>query len=216
MPAAQIGRAFTCYLVDCGNGPAPLPGNLDHQPENDMNPLKTFIAVIASVMLVGCAPKEIALSNLFDADAAQELLQKGNNTIRGSALIRQRGGGVVSCAGYEVVLIPVTAHASERMSAIYGSTNRGYRNFSPLTDIKFAPDPPAYHNFNKRSACDAQGNFVFKDVADGDFYVTLSITWEVPSQSLYSFASSSTQGGDLMQRVTVSGGETKEIVLSPH
>lgn len=180
-----------------------------------MNSLKIFVAVIAAVLLVGCAPKEIALSNSFDANSAQELLQKGDNTIRGSALIRQRGGGVVTCAGYDVTLIPATAYASERMRALYGNAQRGYRDSSPLATVNFVPDFPAYHNFNKKSVCNAQGSFVFKDIADGDFYVTLSVTWEVPSQSVYSFTGTSTEGGDLMQRVTVSGGETKEIVLAP-
>ncbi|MDD9857135.1 MAG: hypothetical protein OXU96_03675 [Gammaproteobacteria bacterium] len=58
---------------------------------------------------------------------------------------------------------------------------------------------------------------MFKDIADGDFYVTLSITWEVPSQNpCLRGIIPDKEGGELMQRVTVSGGETKEIVLSPH
>jgi len=181
--------------------------------------LKTLItALISSMLLGGCAtaPKqiEIALHNSFDADAretAQKLLQKGNNTIEGNALIRLRDGGVVTCAGYTVSLVPVTAYASERMRHIYGSTTRGFRDLTLNPNIEFLPDTPEYRQFAKEVTCDAQGDFVFRNISDGAFYVVTRITWEVPvSRNV-----SSWYGGYLMQRVTVRGGETKEIVLAP-
>jgi len=48
--------------------------------------------------------------------------------------------------------------------------------------------------------------FEFGFVSDGDFYVVTEVTWmawDIP------------QGGYLMQRVTLAGGETKKVVLTP-
>lgn len=179
-----------------------------------MNSLRMSIVAIASVLLVGCATsptsKQVVLKNSFDADVAQKFLQKGKNTVEGSALMRQRGGGVVTCAGFEARLFPVTAYASERMQTLYGNTNRGFLDVRLLNSTKFIPDSVEYYRFMKTTICDSQGKFAFKEIADGAFYVVTWITWEVPVNRYMS-----RQGGSLMQRVTVRGGEAKEIVLSP-
>lgn len=154
----------------------------------------------------GCASMlttTVPLKSSFDATAAMQMLAVGTNTIEGSALIRQQGGGVVTCAGEEVTLVPVTEYATERMMAIYGSDQRGYRGSGLL---KFTPDDPAYYSASRTVLGDAQGNFLFDKVADGDFFVTTTVTWT---------AGYARQGGVLMQRVKVTGGETKRIVLSP-
>ena len=94
---------------------------------------------------------------------------------------------------------------------LYGHTNRGFRDVKLFNSIKFFPDLATYYRLAKITTCDAQGNFAFKNVSDGSFYVITEIIWEVPV-SQYTTAQ---QGGGLMQLVTVDGGETKEIVLSP-
>jgi len=214
-----------------------------------MKTLTIIFALATVIFAAGCLPPieptEVSLQSSFDANAAQELLRKGNNTIRGNALVRQAGGGVVTCAGAEVLLIPATAHATERMLAEYGHLPWGrystyahapermvaeygvhcpscaIKHIAPATEvyqgyggryIKFVPDPVEYRILNKKTVCDAQGDFVFKEVSDGVFYVTTIVSWIVPKVH---GSGTETHGGSLMQRVTVSGGETKEIVLSP-
>ncbi len=76
------------------------------------------IATVATVfMLAGCAttPTTVNLVYAFDVGKAKALLVKGPNTIKGSALMRQRNGGVVTCAGYKAYLVPYTEYAAERM-----------------------------------------------------------------------------------------------------
>ncbi|MBP7370582.1 MAG: hypothetical protein KA902_04010, partial [Arenimonas sp.] len=72
--------------------------------------LKHSLAFVSiSILLTGCmtAPT-ITLTTPFDSDYAQKMLADGTNMVKGSALIRQAGGGVVTCAGNEVLLIPNT------------------------------------------------------------------------------------------------------------
>lgn len=167
------------------------------------------LALIASVggVLTGCAlpqQKPITIHAPFNVGEAGALTRPGVNMISGSALIRQNGGGVVTCAGLPILLVPQTAYARERVTAIYGNAQRGY---NPVTRrITFTPDPSTYMQMTRETLCDAQGNFSFPDVADGSFYVISVINWTVGYAA---------QGGSLMQAVSVNGGQSQQIVLSP-
>ena len=135
------------------------------------------------------------------------MLVPGGNAIRGSALIRQQGGGVVTCAGREVRLIPATAYARERMNLLYGSTTQGYNPAFMGRNLGEQAQNKEYLDATRRTTCDAQGFFRFDNVADGDYFVATAIVCQVrPYVS---------EGGALMHAVTLSGKEAKEIVLSP-
>jgi hypothetical protein len=73
--------------------------------------------------LVGCAELTKVPGGSFDPRGAAHIHQEGNNTITGEAFLRQNGGGVVTCAGYDVRLVPNTPYASKRMYVIYGNCN---------------------------------------------------------------------------------------------
>jgi len=136
------------------------------------------------------------------------MLEQGENTIKGSALIRQRGGGVVTCAGCEVVLIPATDYARERIRTIYGNEIKGYNTAGfGRKQVKFDSSEPEYFQLMKKTIGDAQGYFSFPNIKDGDYFVVTYIAWKV-NDYFY-------EGGNLMQYVVVSGGGTKEIVLAP-
>jgi len=169
-----------------------------------------WVATLGLTVLAGCAvpkpqqPPEFQVGVPFDQAAARRSIEPGPNTVRGSALLRQRGGGIVSCAGLDVRLIPDTEYASRRMSILYASEEAGFISISmPL--VRFAPDLPEYMSTTRVAKCDAQGNFVFERVADGSFFVVTRITWGVGY---------STEGGSLMKRVSVSGGQSVHQVLS--
>lgn len=166
---------------------------------------KILSAVFLVGLMTGCAtPKPVQLTANFNTQEASELIKPGVNILSGSALIRQNGGGVVTCAGLPIQLIPKTAYAAERIKAIYGNTLRGY---SPvMSQLKFTPDYPEYLQLSRQTLCDAQGNFEFGDVADGDFFVISAIVWQVGNYP---------QGGALMQAISVRNGDSKQLVLSP-
>ena len=173
--------------------------------------LRTTVLATA-MMLASCAstmpaPRYLRQATIpFNAADAAWSTRPGKNTISGSALMRTMVGDVKTCAGLLVELIPETPYARERMAISFGSGDSGYFPASNLT----APAPyPEYNRTVRRSVCDAQGTFSFEGLPDGAYFVTASVVWNIPMRDV-----ALVQGGDLMQRVTVGGGETHKIVLT--
>jgi hypothetical protein len=170
-----------------------------------------FVPLLMVLALAGCAtpraPGVYTVTAPFDASQAEQMLGAGTGTVKGRALFRESGGGVVTCAGNEASLVPATAYAAERMKALYLSEERGSNLFGPRVRAPmFAPDPADYHRLMRKTRCDAQGYFSFDNVAEGDYFVTTTA---------WSQAGSSLQGGNLMKRVRVQPNATIEFVLSP-
>ena len=173
--------------------------------------MKTKSVILAALLatLSGCVtpPQKITIKEEFNVVEAKSLLAEGKNSVHGSSLIRQRGGGVVTCAGNEVILTPATSYATERMLVIYGSADRGYNPAMGGKNIVFENQHALYGFMTKKALCDAQGFFKFENLADGSFYVVSQVIWE-SGRAGY-------EGGFIMQKVTVKGGESKEIILAP-
>jgi hypothetical protein len=170
---------------------------------------RTTTALI-TILLGACANQatvgkavEKTISAAWDPSHASQLMQPGNNTLKGNAFMRQVGGGVVTCAGQTVSLVPATPYASERFAFLYPEKEGGLGN---NVNAKFSPDYPEYQAMRYTTKCDAQGNFAFESVADGEFFAQVSISWK---------AGVALQGGNLMQRVRLAGGKTQSIVVAP-
>lgn len=166
--------------------------------------MKAIPLLAIAVFLAGClGPEKIQQKLSFDIAEVQPLLKPGTNTVKGSALFNQVGGGTVTCAGRPVTLIPRSTYADERMQIIYGNL-RGGAGVGLLPES----DPVSYSNYvsaNKQATCNAQGFFQFDELADGEYYIVTNITW----------GQYGTEGGNLMRSVKVSGGETVDVVLAP-
>ena len=168
--------------------------------------------LISTLFLAGCATHPVPTIKIkaeFNAEEAFSALEKGNNQIKGSALLRQRGGGVVTCAGTVVGLVPATPYATERLRSVYGSIEGGFRPFSK-GDLKFDPEQSVYHTASIKTRCDSLGFFKFENLKDGEYYVITWISWDVPSGQY----TNSREGGEIGQRVLINSGEVKEIVLT--
>lgn len=166
-----------------------------------------FVFLLA-VILTGCAINQpiqiVQINATFDSDQAKVLMADGNNTIKGSAFMRQRGGGIVTCAGSDVRLIPATDYAKERMRIIYATTGDfGVRRGTAQARLETSVDD--YLKYQKLTRCDAQGNFTFENVANGEFFVITTVRWEV---------SHAAQGGSMMHRVRPSSNSTISVIMS--
>lgn len=169
--------------------------------------MRAILCTLICLVLGACATT-LKTENSFDEDAARKMLEPGKNKITGSALIRQNGGGVVTCAGREVMLLPATKYTIERMFHLYGLSERGYNPVFGGRKIIFKPDYPQYLRTTKRTICDAQGSFAFSDLSNGDYFIATSIVWQVSTYTQ--------EGGSLMVRVKLSGdSKTESVVLAP-
>lgn len=163
-----------------------------------------LLLVLSSLILVGCGPQTYSMRTQYYPSEIVWSKGKGSGEIDGSAVIRQSGGGVVTCAGNVVNATPVSSYAEERMLAIYDSATRGYRPaYSPLT---FEQTDARYLRDSHETVCDAQGFFSFSDLASGDYFITTAIVW---------YVGYGTEGGSLMRRVSVVEGDKTKIVLTP-
>lgn len=171
--------------------------------------MKRFTILAIFILLAGCGAPNYNITQAFNEKEAEDALRKGNNTIQGEAFLRQQGGGIVTCAGSEVILLPATAYATEMMNALYLSTEKGYNTFFPLRRkvYNFVPNEPRYPELTKRTLCSSTGHFKFKDIKDGSYYIITTINWKVAGNDYWY------EGGDLMQKVSVKNGETAEITM---
>lgn len=170
---------------------------------------KLKICALAGLILTGCAtvpPIQVAINATFSQGDVAWFSEKGNNTLQGSALLRTRGGTAKTCAAYEVKLVPYTEYAAERMDYIYGNSKKGYVSAGPRRSFEFTPDVAEYHETRKQTSCDAQGKFEFTELPDGDYYIVAPVVWSVGT--VYS------QGGSLMEQISLANGETKKIVMT--
>jgi hypothetical protein len=164
----------------------------------------TLAILLSGFLLAACAPQQqtINLSSTFNSAEAEFILTDGNATITGQGFLRQKGGGVVTCAGAPVHLFPKTKYTNERMRHLYGGTNGGVNyNLTP----KFTPDSFDYYELARQEQCDAQGHFEFSNVPAGEFYVTTSVNWIVANVR---------QGGAIMQPIDVAPGEKVNVLLT--
>lgn len=167
-----------------------------------------YLPFVLVVLLFAVACKTIepvVLKNKFNtSEAFSQMEPTGNNTIKGSAFVKLNNGGMVTCAGRELQLLPATAYAKERMMYLYGNTNRGFRhNYSRA--VKFNSTDENYLRISRITVGDAQGYFEFENLKDGEYFLLSAISW---------MAGRSTENCVIMQRVEVTGGETKKVVLS--
>lgn len=178
--------------------------------------MKIKLATLAITTLLigsGCATttQTVPMENQrLNTEMASYIHAEGDLMIEGNALIRQNGGGVVTCAGQEVILLPVTPFTTELISNRYVSVENGYTPFGRGhrgTKI-FESIDPTLQDYNRTSLCDAQGNFEFTDLVAGSYYVQTQIQWQVQRNKYYT----SNEGGRLMQRVNLD--TDKKIVMT--
>jgi hypothetical protein len=166
--------------------------------------VRRFLLSCLMLTATACAPTLMQVSlSPADVEAATAMLSPGTSTVKGSALIRQRGGGVVTCAGNDVFLIPATGSATSELRRVFGD-DKGYvpRGGDPLMGGGKLVVPPKP---NRQGVCNAQGFFTFANLRAGKWYVMTTVVWSAGNES---------QGGTMLGTAEVAEGQETEIVLS--
>jgi hypothetical protein len=156
-----------------------------------------MLLLAAGAVFTGCATHQsMEMKTKFDYEQHKPYTQPGNNSIKGQGFMRQQGGGVVTCAGSAVYLMPKTSFFGEAID-LYRS-GRTPQPTEPVLD-------PAYKAVLKQSQCDAQGNFSFAQLPDGEWFILTEVRWMVGYAP---------QGGKLMRQVHVANGENMQVLLT--
>lgn len=168
-----------------------------------MKPVSLAAVLILILAVAGCAQieRQMALSSGIAPSEVEWARKAGANTVAGTASMKA-GGTTHTCAGQSANLIPDTAYARARMTAIFGNDTRGTRAAS-LGPVKFEKDDPLYVSSLRTTRCDASGSFAFPRVPDGVWYVTSSVKWG-PTQM---------EGGSMMRHLDVRGGRLLKVTL---
>ena len=170
------------------------------------------ILALSAFLLASCTPKTMKIKAEFDPQEVAFIFHDGKGTIKGQAFLRQRGGGIVTCAGREASLTPQTAYSKERMKAIYRTASHPAIGQTAWGKVKVEKPSPGYLHATRKTQCDAQGHFHFPNVPPGKYFVTTTVVWHTNEPHLDSILY---QGGAVMAPVEIKTGEEVNIVISP-
>jgi hypothetical protein len=162
---------------------------------SDMNKFRLSSCLLSIFVagLIGCASPYIIKSAYNEVDF-RPFAVKGDAVLNGQAFLKTQGGDVKFAAGEKIELIPKTAYTSELM-ATWGE---------PLANLD-----KGWRQHIRTVVADASGNFEFKNIPAGSYYVQTYITWKyATSMGLQ------TTGGRVTQELTIGAAETKKVVLT--
>jgi len=157
--------------------------------------MKYLFAIAMALSLAGCVSPEPMVTTL-DPASLEYIRETGTASIEAQAFARQRGGGVVTAAGEEVLLIPATPYTRELTAKMVAGT-------AP-------PDAAApIRSFKRTTIADADGRFTSSNLKAGSYLILALVRWEVPSQY-----GAIPQGGPMRREVTVAEGEHASVIMA--
>lgn len=152
---------------------------------------------LAAVILAGCVAPQTAppLAVKFSPEQHRPYLAAGDRKVTGQAFLRQKGGGVVTCAGAEVILFPDTPFFRGVIAQLLRR-----RAIAEADRV-----PQEFMQAVKRGQCDAQGRFAFYGLPDAGYVAVTKVIWR---------AGYTTEGGDVMKAVRSQGPNDQEAMLT--
>lgn len=156
------------------------------------------LLLIMVLAMSGCmkVQKKIRISEPYkEADLLE--YSHGKSTISGQGFKTQRNGGVVTCAGQKVTMYPGTPFLLQILKVHFSGDKVLYNNQEQKDGINKTL------TYLKETQCDAQGNFIFKDIALGSWVIETTVSW---------YAGESRQGGTIRKMIEVTGDQ--KIILN--
>jgi len=115
------------------------------------------------------APVGIVINAPFKADDFAWSVRPGTARIQG---LTAQGA---SCAGKAVALTPATPYSSERIHALYGSTDYAVLPMEAVRAKTIVNDNPAMRGYVRAARCDATGGFVFDKLPPGPYFIIAEV-----------------------------------------
>lgn len=152
--------------------------------------LSLWLGVAALFGVTGCAPVNSVSQSPVAAPPGFAFPQRtGEAAVAGQALWHKDGDDVVTCAGNEVYLFPVSDYAQNQLERLQQGASLDLSR------------QPGFH----KQLCDADGHFAFTALGAGDWYVMSRFVW---------YAGSEPRGGWLLTTVDLAPGERKEVLVT--
>jgi hypothetical protein len=162
--------------------------------------VRAAVILVLIAVVSGCVATRapVVLTTAFDAQAASFINASGRAKVSGQAFVRLNSGKLWRATGTDVHLIPRTAHADERIAALYGNRNQ------LRWGVRMPDADPLYEQYMRKTVASSGGSFSFDHVADGEYYVVAMI--HLPSEvSFIQFP--------ILERVHVQGGKSVRLVM---
>jgi hypothetical protein len=157
-----------------------------------------FCSCLASlalaIVLTGCVTPHKMATPYNEADF-QPFDGTGTSTITGQAFLKTVGGDVKYGAGNTVSLMPVTRYTMEAWTAARSGK-------APQTDLRLQAHI-------RKAVADATGNFEFRNIPAGEYYIECPIFWGVAM----SYGVEQT-GAVVGSKTQARPGETVKIILT--
>ena len=119
-------------------------------------------------LLMSCAgglARPIQRTAVFNNDEYLPYSKSGKAIITGQVFATTKGGEIRYAAGRKISLHPATTYATE------------YFNIQVVQGNYLSPPDPRFGNFVKETVSDATGNFEFKNLPAGKYYVVADFAW---------------------------------------
>ena len=171
---------------------------------------RTAVALIGAMVLAACAIDHRTGATKFDRRDVSSLKSSGGNVISGTARLTAAGNKTRTCASLPVRLAPDTNYTRDRISRLYGYGDEGFVDARRAKDLRARQVASIDKNYERSlmaSVCDRQGRFTFRNLPDGTYFLLAPVVWRDNLGAV-------TEGGFFMQRIKVTGGETRRVVLA--
>lgn len=122
-----------------------------------MKKMRLYLSLLTGI-LAGCTQIESELPS-------------GPNTIAGRAKL-MTGQYTRSCEDVTIVL--ATEATSRKIEPFLGSPQNGFVREMYFREIENDPD---YARFSRKADCGSDGNFLFRDLPAGTYYIVARVTW---------------------------------------
>lgn len=140
--------------------------------------MKQLVCIFLVLSLVSCASR-VKLTTTFNPENLEWVKKKGKYRVSGESFAMTIGGTPKTCAGKWVYLIPVSDYSSEIMMKAYKSTEMGKR-----TDKGYVIEniDPQFDEYTLKAQCSSTGQFSFKNVPKGEYFLESKFQWYVGGQ----------------------------------
>ena len=160
-----------------------------------------MLVVVVGLSLSGCVtpvtPPPAKRQAAFVESEFAPYAGTGTSTITGQAFLKTRSGELRFGAGCEVVMVPVTPYTTET----------GER--AVLRNERLEAPDPRYAAYRRTTIADGNGNFEFRNIPAGSYYLSCDIRWEYATQ----YGLSAT-GGTAFGKTTVAAGATTKVIVT--